>query len=92
MSEDQLKTFIARVANDSELRRRLIAENADPVAIAKAIGFSIKTTTHYHFGNWPKPIEDQCDDDSELALSDEDVEGVVGGGAGICRCLSRHYR
>ena len=91
MSENQLKAFIARVANDPELCSRLNSENSDSVAIAKAVGFSITNTAHYLFDNKSKSTADQCDDGSELALSDKDVEEVVGGRPGSCRCLSRHF-
>ncbi|NMP06522.1 Nif11-like leader peptide family natural product precursor, partial [Cyanobacteria bacterium 150NLHA] len=43
MSEDQLKAFIAKVQADTSLQEQLKAEGADPVAIAKAAGFSITT-------------------------------------------------
>ena len=49
MSEEQLKAFIAKVQADASLQEQLKAEGADPVAIAKAAGFSITTddlTTH----------------------------------------------
>ena len=91
MSENQLKAFIARLANDPDLRSRLNSENSDPVAIAKSVGFSITNATHYHFDNKSKSTVDQRDDESELALSDEDVEEVVGGRPGSCRCHSRHF-
>ena len=42
MSEEQLKAFIAKVQEDSSLQEQLKAEGADPVAIAKAAGFTIK--------------------------------------------------
>ena len=43
MSEEQLKAFIAKVQADTSLQEQLKAEGADPVAIAKAAGFSITT-------------------------------------------------
>ena len=43
MSEEQLKAFIAKVQADTSLQEQLKAESADPVAIAKAAGFSIAT-------------------------------------------------
>ena len=41
MSEEQLKAFIAKVQADASLQEQLKAEGADPIAIAKAAGFSI---------------------------------------------------
>ena len=43
MSEEQLKAFIAKVQADTSLQEQLKAEGADPVAIAKAAGFSTTT-------------------------------------------------
>ena len=43
MSEEQLKAFIAKVQADTSLQEKLKAEGADPLAIAKAAGFSITT-------------------------------------------------
>ena len=64
MSEEQLKAFIAKVQEDSSLQEQLKAEGADPVAIAKAAGFTIK-------------LQDLHAAASEL--SDEDLEAVAGG-------------
>ena len=64
MSEEQLKAFIAKVQADPSLLEQLKAEGADPVAIAKAAGFSITTEDlNSHRQN----------------LSDEELEGVAGG-------------
>ena len=41
MSEEQLRAFIAKVQADTSLQEQLKAEGADPVAIAKAAGFTI---------------------------------------------------
>lgn len=41
MSADQLKGFLARIFDDADLRAKLSAPEADPVAIAAAAGFSI---------------------------------------------------
>ena len=66
MSEEQLKAFIAKVQADTSLQEQLKAEGADPVAIAKAAGFSITTEDlNTHRQN----------------LSEKDLEGVAGGGA-----------
>ncbi|KZR60950.1 MULTISPECIES: Nif11-like leader peptide family natural product precursor [Prochlorococcus] len=65
MSEDQLKAFIAKVQADTSLQEQLKAEGADPVAIAKAAGFSITT----------EDLNTQ-----RQTLSDAELEGVAGGG------------
>ena len=65
MSEEQLKAFLAKVQSDSSLQEQLKAEGANPVAIAKAAGFVITTEDlEAHRQN----------------LSDEELEGVAGGG------------
>ena len=64
MSEEQLKAFIAKVQSDASLQEQLQAEGADPIAIAKAAGFTIKQ-------------QDLLRQASEL--SDEELEGVSGG-------------
>ncbi len=43
ISEEQLKAFIAKVQAEKSLQEQLNAEGADPVAISKAVGFSITT-------------------------------------------------
>ena len=43
MSEEQLKSFIAKVLADTSLQEQLKAEGADIVSIAKAAGFSVTT-------------------------------------------------
>ncbi len=66
MSEEQLKAFIAKVQADTSLQEQLKAEGADPVAIAKAAGFAItKEDLNSHGGQ---------------TLSDDELEGVAGGG------------
>ena len=64
MSEEQLKAFIAKVQADPSLQEQLKAENADPIAIAKAAGFTIKQQD-LHRG--------------VSELSDEELESVAGG-------------
>jgi predicted ribosomally synthesized peptide with nif11-like leader len=64
MSEEQLKAFIAKVQSDDSLQEQLKAEGADPIAIAKAAGFTIKQ-------------QDILRQASEL--SDEELEGMSGG-------------
>ena len=64
MSEEQLKAFIAKVQADALLQEELKAEGADPVAIAKAAGFTITTEDlEAHRQN----------------LSEDELEGVAGG-------------
>ena len=67
MSEEQLKAFIAKVQADSSLQKQLKAEGVDPVAIAKAAGFSITT----------EDVKEH-----RKTLSDGELEGVAGGGWG----------
>ena len=64
MSQDQLKAFIAKVATDPSLQEQLKAEGADPVAIAKAAGFTFKA----------QDLHRQASE-----LSDEELESVAGG-------------
>ena len=64
MSEEQLKAFIAKVQEDSSLQEQLMAEGADPIAIAKAAGFT---------------IQQQDLDFAASELSDAELEGVAGG-------------
>jgi len=68
MSEEQLKAFIAKVQADASLQEQLKAEGADPIAIAKAAGFSI--TQADLEANWKE---------SSRELSDADLENVSGG-------------
>ena len=70
MSEEQLKAFIAKVQEDSSLQEQLMAEDADPIAIAKAAGFTIE---------YPGLQDYLLHQASEL--SDEDLEAVAGGSA-----------
>ncbi len=64
MSEEQLTAFLTKVQGDKSLQEKLNAEGADPVAIAKAAGFSITT-------------EDL--NAHRQSLSDDALEGVAGG-------------
>ena len=65
MSLEQLKAFLAKVKGDSNLQEKLKAEGADVVAIAKAAGFTItKEDLSSHRQN----------------LTEDELEGVVGGG------------
>ena len=67
MSEEQLKAFLEKVKADTSLQEKLkAASDADAVvAIAKEAGFSISA-------------DDLKNAQSEL--SDEELEGVAGGG------------
>ena len=64
MSEEQLKAFLEKVKDDTNLQEQLNAEGADVVAIAKAAGFSISA-------------DDLNNAQSEI--SDEELEGATGG-------------
>ena len=68
MSEEQLKAFLEKVKGDTNLQEKLkAAANSDAVlAIAKEAGFSISA-------------DDLKSAQSEI--SDEELEGVAGGGA-----------
>ena len=80
MSEEQLKAFLEKVQVDTSLQEKLkAAANADAVtAIAKEAGFSISAD------DWKN---------SQSELSDEELEGVAGGGipnsvnSGRCGCV-----
>ena len=67
MTLDQLKAFLAKVKGDSSLQEKLkaAADNDAVVAIAKEAGFSISA-------------DDLTKAQSEI--SDEELEGVAGGG------------
>ena len=67
MSEEQLKAFLEKVKGDTSLQEKLMAAaDADAVAaIAKEAGFSIS-------------VDDLTKGQSEI--SDEELEGVAGGG------------
>ena len=69
MSEEQLKAFIAKAKDDQSIQEKLKeAKTADAVvSIAKEEGFSIS-------------VDDLKNAQSEL--SDEELEGVAGGGSG----------
>ena len=77
MSEEQLKAFLEKVQVDTILQEKLkAAANADAVtAIAKEAGFSISAD------DWKN---------AQSELSDEELEGVAGGGTGrACTCPQR---
>ena len=69
MSEEQLKAFLEKLQGDTSLQEKLkAAANADAVtAIAKEAGFSISA--------------DDLKNAQVTELSDEELEGVAGGGA-----------
>ena len=64
MSREQLKAFLEKVKSDTSLQEKMKADADAVVAIAKAAGFSISA-------------DDLTKSQSEL--SDEQLEGVVGG-------------
>ena len=69
MSEEQLKAFIEKVQGDTSLQEQLKAEGADVLAIAKVAGFAItKEDLNTH----------------RQTLSDNELEGMAGGGATTC--------
>ena len=77
MSEEQLKAFLEKVQGDTSLQEKLkAASDADAaVSLAKEEGFSIS-------------VDDLKNAQSEL--SDEELEGVAGGGTGrACTCPER---
>jgi len=73
MSEEQLKAFIEKVKGDTSLQEKLkaAADTNAVAAIAKEAGFSISA-------------DDLNQAQSELSeeLSEEELEGVAGGGRG----------
>ena len=83
MSKEQLKAFLEKVKSDTSLQEKLKAEGADPVAIAKAAGFSFSAediNTH------------------RQTLSAYELENVSGRGADtngdpreMLPCTDRHY-
>ncbi len=68
MSEEQLQAFIAKVQSDEGLQKKLQAEGADVVAIAKDAGFSITNAELLRY---------QAQAVTEL--SDEELEAAGGG-------------
>ncbi|MAR07643.1 MAG: lantipeptide [Cyanobium sp. NAT70] len=60
----ELKAFIAKVQSDPSVQEQLKAEGVDPVAIAKAAGFSITTEDLNTY---------------RQTLSDRELEGAAGG-------------
>ena len=81
MSEEQLKSFLEKVKADTSLQEKLkAAADADAaLAIAKEAGFAITA-------------EDIQSMQSSTDLSDEELEGVAGGGTGsFGNCLTVGY-
>ena len=80
MSEEQLKAFLEKIKGDSSLQEKLkAAADTDAVAeIAKEAGFMIS-----------------ADDlkNAQLAISEEELEGVAGGKSSDCfaECKSCKY-
>ncbi len=71
MSEEQLSAFLAKLQNDAGLQEKLkgAADLDAAVAIAKEAGFDVSKEDWLKY-QASKPLE----------LSDEDLEGVAGGG------------
>ena len=72
MSEEQLKAFLEAVQADATLQEKLKAasDTDGVVAIAKAAGFVISA----------EELQRSQTEVSDEALSDEELEGVAGGG------------
>ena len=77
MSEEQLKAFLEKVKADTSLQEKMkAASDADAVvAIAKAAGFVISA-------------EDIQSMQSATELSDDELEGVAGGGGSYYGCTA----
>ena len=75
MSEEQLTALLAKLKDDAGLREKLqVAADLDAaVAIAKEAGFGVSKT------DWLKHQAKKT-----LELSDEELEGVAGGGDKSC--------
>ncbi len=69
MSEEQLKAFNEKIQADPSLKQKLYsaADTAAVVEIAKSAGFVVS-------------IEELQKAQSNMELSDEDLEGIAGGG------------
>ena len=81
MSEQQLKAFLEKVQSDTSLQEKLkAASDADHVvSLAKEEGFSIS-------------VDDLKNAQSKLKLSDEELEGMAGGGTcKLTRCSTEYY-
>lgn len=65
MSEEQLRAFLERLQGDTDLQKQLAEENADPLVIAKALGFD------FDEADWEQLQRDR--------LSAEELESVAGG-------------
>ena len=79
MSEEQLKAFLEAVKADATLQEKLkAAADADAVvAIGKAAGFAISADELKR---------------AQAEVSEEELEGVAGGGSGTDWCLAcRHW-
>jgi len=80
MSEEQLSALLAKLKEDAGLREKLqgAGDLDDAVAIAKAAGFDFSKA------DWLRYKAKQT-----LELSDEELEGVAGGGLATesCWCL-----
>ena len=77
MSEEQLRAFLEAVKADAGLQEKLkgAADLDAAMAVAKEAGFDVSKA------DWLKYQENQT-----LELSDEELEGVAGGGCGWTGC------
>ena len=82
MALSDLRTLLARAGADPDLRRRLNAAEADPLAIAAGLGLEVTADDLLS-------LRRMDDDELEagfagvLELSDADLAGVSGGGGGM---------
>jgi predicted ribosomally synthesized peptide with nif11-like leader len=83
MSEEQLAALLSRLKDDVFLREKLqCAPDLDTaVALAEEAGFKVSKADWLNF---------QASDN--LELSDEDLEGVAGGGSKDCNKETYHKR
>ena len=84
MSEEQLSALLAKIKDDAGLQEKLrgAGDLDDAVAIAKAAGFDVSKA------DWLRYKAKQT-----LELSDEELEGVAGGGTATesCWCLQTSF-
>ena len=75
MSEEQLSALLAKLKEDAGLQEKLkgAADLDDAVAIAKAAGFDVSKAA------WLRYQAKQT-----IELSEEELEGVAGGGGTFC--------
>ena len=78
MSEEQLTALLAKIKEDAGLQEKLkgAADLDAAIALAKEAGFDVSKA------DWLKYQAKQT-----IELSDEELEGVAGGGAPSARCV-----